>query len=169
LTEVYGYRKSRQAIWLGFAAALLMSAVLMIVGQLPPAADWGNQDAYDKILGLTPRLVLASLAAYFCGEFANSFLLAKMKIMTNGRWLWMRTIGSTVVGELADSVIFILIAFAGILPNSLLLTLIVSNYIFKTLVEVVLTPLTYQVIAFLKREEREDVYDRDTNFNPFAR
>ncbi|MFA6918787.1 MAG: queuosine precursor transporter [Patescibacteria group bacterium] len=168
LTEVYGYKKSKQVIWLGFFSALVMSLVLIIVGALPSAPDWGNQDAYNKILGLAPRIVIASLVAYFCGEFLNSFIMAKMKIMTKGKWLWTRTIGSTVVGELADSVIFILIAFVGILPNSLIITLIVSNYIFKTLVEILFTPITYKVIKFLKKTEQEDVYDYKTNFNPFV-
>ncbi len=167
LTEVYGYRKSRSVIWLGFFMALLMSVIFIIVGKLPPAAGWNNQSAYDAILGLTPRIVSASLIAYFCGEFSNSFILAKMKIWTGGKWLWTRTIGSTLVGELVDSTLFILIAFLGILPNSLLLTLIISNYIFKTGVEVLFTPITYKIVKFLKKEEEEDYYDINTNFNPF--
>lgn len=167
LTEVYGYRKSRSVIWLGFFMALLMSVVFIIIGKLPPAADWGNQSAYDAILGLTPRIVLASLVAYFCGSFSNSFILAKMKILTKGKMLWTRTIGSTLVGEFVDSTLFILIAFLGILPNSLLLTLIISNYVFKTGVEILFTPITYKVIRFLKIKEGEDYYDKDTNFNPF--
>ena len=118
---------------------------------------------------MTPRIVLASLVAYFFGEFSNSFILAKMKILTNGKWLWTRTIGSTLVGELVDSTLFILIAFAGILPNSLLLTLIISNYIFKTGIEILFTPATYKVVKFLKTKEGEDYYDRDTNFNPFVK
>jgi len=169
LTEVYGYKKSRGVIWLGFFMALLMSVVFIVVGKLPADASWGNQVAYDAILGLTPRIVLASLVAYFFGEFSNSFILAKMKIWTEGRWLWARTIGSTLVGELVDSTLFILIAFAGILPNSLLLTLIISNYIFKTGIEILFTPVTYKVVKFLKTKEGEDYYDRDTNFNPFAK
>ncbi|MES2014663.1 MAG: queuosine precursor transporter [Patescibacteria group bacterium] len=168
LTEVYGYKKSRGVIWLGFFSALMMSLVLIIVGILPAAADWGNQAAYDAILGLTPRIVMASLIAYFCGEFSNSFILAKMKIATKGKWLWTRTIGSTLVGECIDSTLFILIAFAGVLPASLLITLIVSNYIFKTGVEIVFTPITYKVIGFLKKKESEDYYDYNTNFNPFV-
>jgi len=168
MTEVYGYRKARRVIWLGFFSALMMSIVFIVVGKLPPAADWGNQAAYDAILGLTPRIVLASLFAYACGSFSNSLILAKMKIWTKGKYLWMRTIGSTVVGELVDSTLFILIAFLGILPPSLLITLILSNYIFKTLVEVVLTPVTYKVVSFLKKNEQEDYYDTDTNFNPFT-
>jgi uncharacterized integral membrane protein (TIGR00697 family) len=168
LTEVYGYRKARGVIWLGFFSALMMSVVLVIVGKLPPAADWNNQAAYDAILGLTPRIVVASLIAYTCGSFSNSFVLTKMKLWSKGKYLWMRTIGSTVVGELVDSSLFILIAFLGVLPSSLLVTLIVSNYIFKTLVEVLFTPLTYRVVRFLKENENEDFYDTDTNFNPFS-
>jgi len=167
LTEVYGYRKSKQVIWLGFFSALIMALVLIIVGKLPPAADWNNQDAYNKILGLAPRIVIASLAAYFCGSFLNSFVLAKLKIITKGKWLWLRTIGSTIVGEFADTLIFVLVAFAGILPNSLLFTLIVSNYIFKTAIEIIFTPLTYRVVSFLKKREKEDFYDFKTKFNPF--
>ena len=169
LTEVYGYRRSRYVIWLGFFMALLMSAVFIIVGVLPSAPDWGNQSAYDLILGLTPRIVLASLVAYSFGEFSNSFILAKMKIWTKGKMLWMRTIGSTLVGELVDSAIFIIIAFWGVLPNSLLITLIISNYIFKTAVEILFTPVTYKIVKFLKKEENEDFYDTNTNFNPFSR
>lgn len=167
LTEVYGYKKSRQVIWLGFFAAILMSLVFIVVGKLPSAADWGNQDAYDKILGLTPRIVIASLVAYFCGEFLNSFVLAKIKIITKGKFLWVRTIGSTMVGEFFDSLIFILIAFFGILSNSLLFTLIISNYIFKISIEILFTPITYKVINFLKKREKEDLYDYNTSFNPF--
>jgi len=167
LTEVYGYKNSRGVIWLGFFCTFVMALVFIIVGKLPPAPGWNNQAAYDAILGLTPRIVAASLIAYFCGEFSNSFVLAKMKIFTKGRWLWTRTIGSTVVGELVDSALFIVIAFLGVLPNALLVTLIISNYIFKTLVEVVFTPVTYKVVAFLKKNEREDYYDYDTDFNPF--
>jgi uncharacterized integral membrane protein (TIGR00697 family) len=167
LTEVYGYKKSKQVIWLGFFMALLMALVFIIVGALPAASDWGNQEAYDKILGLTPRIVLASLVAYTLGSFSNAFVLAKMKIWLKGKKLWARTIGSTVVGELVDSTLFILIAFVGILPSSLLFTLIISNYIFKTLIEVLFTPITYRVVSFLKEKVGEDYYDEKTNFNPF--
>lgn len=168
LTEVYGYKRSRGVIWLGFFMALLMSVIFIIVGKLPAASGWDNQAAYDAILGLTPRIVVASLIAYFFGEFSNSYVLAKMKIWTKGKWLWTRTIGSTIVGELVDSTLFILIAFSGILPNSLLITLIISNYIFKTGVEVLFTPVTYKVVKFLKQKEGEDYYDVGTNFNPFT-
>lgn len=169
LTEVYGFRQTRKVIWLGFISALVMAAVFYIVGMLPAATDWGNQAAYDAILGQAPRIVAASLIAYLCGEFINSFILAKMKIWTAGKWLWMRTIGSTVVGEFVDSTLFILIAFAGVLPTSLLVTLIISNYVFKTAIEILFTPATYAATNYLKRAEGEDHYDRNTNFNPFAK
>ncbi len=168
LTEVYGYRRSRQVIWIGFFAAAVMSLTFIIVGKLPPAADWNGQAAYDQILGLMPRIVLASLVAYFAGAFSNSFILARMKVLTGGRYLWARTIGSTLVGELVDTTLFVAIAFAGVLPTSLLITVAVSNYIFKSAVEILFTPLTYRIVAFLKRTEQVDHYDRDTNFNPFA-
>ncbi len=166
LTEVYGYKRSRQVIWLGFACALLMSLMIIIIGKLPADASWPNQAAYDAVLGLTPRLVVASLIAYFAGEFSNSIILAKMKVLTKGKWLWSRTIGSTIVGQLLDSTIFVFIAFFGLLPNSLLITLFISNYIFKVSFEVILTPLTYKVISYLKKTEQEDYYDVNTNFNP---
>ncbi len=169
LTEVYGYKKSRSVIWLGFFSALLMALVFIVVGKLPAAPDWGNQAAYDAILGSTPRIVCASLIAFLAGGFSNSFVLAKMKVWTKGNFLWARTIGSTIVGEFVDSTLFILIAFLGILPGSLLVTLIVSNYIFKTLVEIVFTPITYLAIKRLKKAENEDYYDINTNFNPFGK
>lgn len=168
LTEVYGYRRSRRVIWTGFFAAFLMSAVFIIVGKLPPAADWPNQEAYEKILGLTPRIVIASLIAYFAGEFSNSYTLAKMKIFSKGKWLWTRTIGSTVVGEGVDTVLFVFIAFYGVFPESLLLSILVSNYIFKVCFEAAFTPFTYMIVGFLKNKERSDVYDYDTDFNPFS-
>lgn len=167
LTEVYGYARSRKVIWIGFIAALLMSLTFIVVGALPPAADWPNQDAYDKILGLTPRIVVASLIAYFAGEFSNSFTLAKLKLITNGQRLWLRTIGSTLIGQVVDTALFILIAFTGVVPNSLLWTLIISNYLFKCGVEILFTPVTYAVTGWLKQQEREDYYDRNTDFNPF--
>lgn len=167
LTEVYGYKRSRKIIWLGFFSALLMSATIIIVGKLPSATGWVNQEAYDKILGLTPRLVMASLIAYFAGEFSNSFTLAKLKILTQGKMLWLRTISSTLIGELIDTLIFILIAFAGILPTSLLITLIVSNYVFKTSIEILFTPLTYKIVNWLKKNENENYFDYNTDFNPF--
>lgn len=167
LTEVYGYGRSRRVIWLGFVSALVMAITLAIVGALPPAADWGNQSAYETILGQTPRIVAASLIAYIAGEFSNSFTLAKLKIRTSGRWLWLRTIGSTLIGQLLDTGLFVLIAFTGVVPNSLLWPLIVSNYLFKCGVEILFTPATYAITGWLKQEEQEDYYDRNTNFNPF--
>jgi len=167
LTEVYGYHRSRKVIWLGFFCALLMPVVFIIVGKLPAASGWANQAAYDTILGLTPRIVLASLVAYFAGEFTNAFTLAKMKILTGGRWLWVRTIGSTIIGELIDTWLFVLIAFLGMLPANLILTLIISNYLFKTGVEIVFTPATYKIVQWLKKNENEDYYDYKTDFNPF--
>ncbi|MBC7264878.1 MAG: queuosine precursor transporter [Chloroflexi bacterium] len=167
LTEVYGYARSRRVIWAGFSAALLMAVVFMIVGALPPAEGWEGQEAYMLILGVTPRIVIGSLVAYFAGEFSNSFTLAKMKIWTKGRWLWTRTIGSTIVGEFVDTLLFVTIAFLGTLPTPLLWSVIVSNYIFKTGVEALATPLTYTVVGFLKKAENEDYYDYETDFNPF--
>ena len=168
LTEVYGYRRARRVIWTGFFSALLMSLVFIVVGELPAASDWNNPAASDAILGLTPRIVLASLVAYFSGEFSNSYILAKMKIWTKGKHLWSRTIGSTVVGEGIDTALFVVIAFAGVLPGSLLLTVIISNYIFKVAFETAATPLTYLIVNRLKQTEHADVFDTHTNFNPFA-
>ncbi|NLI97771.1 queuosine precursor transporter [bacterium] len=167
LTEVYGYARSRRVIWVGFAANLLMSAIIMLAGALPPAEGWPYQESYMNVLGLTPRIVIASLVAYWAGEFSNSFVLAKMKLATKGRFLWTRTIGSTIVGEAVDTAIFAVVAFLGVLPSSLLVTVIISNYVFKVGVEVVFTPLTYLIVGGLKRAEGVDYYDRKTNFNPF--
>jgi uncharacterized integral membrane protein (TIGR00697 family) len=168
LTEVYGYRRSRRVIWTGFFCAGLMATIFAIVGWLPAAPGWEGQAAYEKILGVTPRIVLGSLVAYWAGEFANSFTLAKMKLLTQGRWLWTRTIGSTLVGEGVDTLLFVHIAFLGLLPTGLLWAVIASNYVFKVGVEVLATPLTYAIVGFLKRTEREDYYDYGTNFSPFA-
>jgi hypothetical protein len=167
LTEVYGYRRSRRVIWVGFGCAALMAGVLAIVGALPPAEGWQYQESYEAILGTTPRIVLASLIAYFAGEFSNSYTLARTKILTQGRWLWTRTIGSTLVGQGVDTLLFVAIAFAGTLPWPLFWSIILSNYVFKCGLEALMTPVTYRVTDFLKREENEDVYDVDTNFNPF--
>jgi len=168
LTEVYGYRRSRKVIWLGFISAAVMSIVFGVVGVLPAAREWPNQEAYEKILGMTPRIVIASLIAYWAGEFSNSYVLAKMKLFTRGRWLWTRTIGSTLIGEGVDTALFATIAFGGLLSSSLLTGVIVSNYIFKCGVEAVFTPITYIIVGWLKREEEVDWYDRGTNFNPFT-
>ncbi len=168
LTEVYGYRRSRRVIWIGFFCAFLMSAVFMIVGVLPAAGDWPFQKDYENILGWTPRIVLASLIAFSAGEFTNSYIMAKMKIWTEGKNLWLRTIGSTLVGEGIDTILFVLIAFYGVLPTSLLITIFVSNYVFKCGIETAFTPITYQIVGFLKNKEGEDYFDHHTNFNPFA-
>ena len=166
-TEVYGYKRTRRIIWTGFAANILMAAAFIVIGKLPAAPDWNNQAAYDAILGLVPRIVLASVIAYWIGEFANSFILAKMKIWTKGKWLWMRTIGSTVVGELLDTIFFCSIAFYGQIPLKLLFIVILSNYVFKVGVEILFTPITYSIVKFLKRREKSDVYDYQTKFTPF--
>jgi queuosine precursor transporter len=174
LTEVYGYKRSRRVIWTGFAALALSALVFWVIQRLPGEATWqeyAGDAAYSAILGgmSSGGIVLASLTAYWLGEFSNSFVLAKMKILTAGRWLWTRTIGSTLVGELIDSVVFIAVAsLFGIFPWRLFVTLALTNYLFKTATEVLLTPLTYAIVKFLKRAEDEDYYDRDTDFNPFC-
>ncbi|MBI4762775.1 MAG: queuosine precursor transporter [Chloroflexota bacterium] len=174
LTEVYGYKRSRRVIWTGFACLALSAVIFGIVRALPGEATWqgyAGDDAYNAILGgmSSGGIVLASLTAYWAGEFTNSFTLAKMKVLTNGRWLWTRTIGSTLAGELVDTVMFVAVASAfGVFPWSLFLTLTVANYLFKCSVEALMTPVTYGVVGFLKRVENEDYYDRETNFNPFA-
>ena len=168
LTEVYGYRRARQVIWLAFACNVLAVAAIWLGLVMPGADFWDAQAAYERILGFTPRLLLASFCAYLVGEFANSFVLAKMKVLTEGRWLWSRTIASTLVGQGLDSLVFITIAFFGILPPAGLLTTIITQWLFKTGYEVIATPLTYAVVNFLKRAEGVDVYDRTTNFSPFS-
>jgi hypothetical protein len=170
LTEVYGYRRSRRVIWTGFFCTALMSLMLWIVGRIPAEAEWSarvGQGAYDAVLGGTPRVVVASLIAYFSGEFSNSYVLAKLKIITRGRWLWTRTISSTLVGEGIDTFLFVTIAFAGTASWGVVFSIFVSNYLFKTALEVAMTPVTYRIVRFLKRTEREDYYDYDTDFNPF--
>ncbi len=167
LTEVYGYARGRRVIHVGFAASLAMAMVFALVGALPAAEGWDHQAAYDAILGITPRIVLASLIAYFAGSFSNSWVMARMKVLTQGRWLWTRTIGSTLVGQGIDTALFVVIAFAGILPTGLLWTVIVSNYVFKCGLEALMTPVTYRVVNGLKRAEDEDYYDYQTDFSPF--
>ncbi len=168
LTEVYGYAASRRVIWLGFSCNLIAVIAIWIGGLLPSASFWQGQPAYEAILGYTPRLLVASFIAYLVGEFANSFVLAKMKIATSGRWLWTRTIGSTLVGEGLDSLFFITLAFVGTIPLDGLANAIVTQWLFKTAYEVVATPLTYAVVTWLKRVEGMDVYDRETNFSPLV-
>ena len=168
LTEVYGYARGRRVIWIGFLCNVLMAAIFMLVTVLPPAADWPNQKAFESVLGFTPRIVLASMIAYFCGEFINSFILAKLKVRTQGKLLWVRTIGSTLVGELFDTLLFITIAFWGVFPTPVIVSLILFNYIFKVGIETLFTPFTYLLVNKLKKAEHEDYYDKKTNFNPFA-
>jgi queuosine precursor transporter len=169
LTEVYGYSRSRRVIWTGFAATALAAGVLALIDWLPAAPGYTLGDAWHAVLGQAPRIVAASLLAYFCGEFINSFVLAKLKVATQGRWLWLRTIGSTLVGEGVDTTIFVLVAFYGAegFSNDLVLAILISNYIFKVGFEILATPLTYQLVGFLKRAEGEDYYDVNTDFNPF--
>jgi queuosine precursor transporter len=168
LTEVYGYSKARRVIWLGFLCNVLAVAAIWCGLMLPAAPFWHGQEAYREILGLTPRLLAASFAAYIAGEFANSLVLAKMKIATKGRWLWTRTIGSTLVGQGVDSLVFISLAFLGTVPLSSLALIIATQWLGKSLYETAATPLTYMVVNFLKRVEGIDVYDHDTCFNPLA-
>lgn len=167
LTEVYGYKASRKIIWSGFVALVLMAFCYWMVKVLPPASFWQGQAAYEAILGSVPRLVLASIVAYFLGEFSNSFVLSRMKVWMNGKRLWMRTIGSTIVGEGVDSIIFASIAFYGTMPFSALVSLILSIYIFKVAYEILATPITYVIVNRLKRAEGIDVYDRGISYNPF--
>ena len=166
-TEVYGYSASRKAIWTGFLGSVIMTAFGLFAIWLPPAPEFKNQQAFETIFGVVPRNVAGSLIAYWAGEFANSLTVAKMKIWTGGRWLWTRTVGSTVVGQLVDTSIVIFFIFWG-QPLGVLAQLIVSGYLFKVTYEVLATPLTYVVVNFLKREEDVDFFDRHTNFNPFA-
>lgn len=166
LTEVYGYQQARRVIWLGFLCNLIAVVAIWVGKVLPSAPVFEAQSAYERILGSTPRFLLASFVAYLAGEFANSFVLAKMKIRTRGRWLWMRTIGSTLVGQGIDTLIVLTIAFAGVLPFSVLGTMILSHWLLKTAYETVATPLTYGVVGYLKRKEGIDVYDYGTDFNP---
>lgn len=168
LTEVYGYARSRKVVWAGFAAIIFASAMSWVVVNLPPDPRWKNQAAFQAVFGNAPRIVLASIAAFFVGEFVNSFVMAKLKVKTAGRWLWVRTIGSTMVGEMADSLIFYPIAFLGIWEVDRVVQVLISNYCLKVGWEVVATPLTYKVVGFLKRAEHEDFYDVDTDFTPFS-
>jgi uncharacterized integral membrane protein (TIGR00697 family) len=166
LTEVYGYGKARRVIWLGFLCNLLTVVAIWIAQILPAASFWQGQSAYEQILGYTPRLLIASFAAYLVGEFANSFVLAKMKVASGGKWLWTRTIGSTLVGEGLDSFVFINLAFWGTIPGASIVTTIITQWLMKSAYEAAATPLTYVVVNFLKRQEGIDIYDRNTNFNP---
>jgi len=166
LTEVYGYRQARRVIWLGFFCNFIFVVTIWVGQVLPPASFWDGQKAYERILGYTPRLLAASFLAYLVGEFANSFVLAKMKIITKGRWLWTRTIGSTLVGEGLDSLVFMTLAFVGTIPAGVLLSAILTQWLVKSAYEAVVTPVTYIVVNFLKRKEGLDVFDYGTRFNP---
>ncbi len=166
LTEVYGYRWARRIIWLGFFCNLLFVLFAWVGQILPPAPFWEGQKAYESILGYTPRLLAASFVGYLVGEFANSFVLAKMKVLTRGRWLWSRTIGSTIVGQGLDSLIFITLAFIG--TPSFALIMVLYHWLAKTVIEAMATPFTYAMVNFLKKKEAIDTYDDQTNFNPFS-
>ena len=170
LTEVYGYSRSRRVIWAGFGAMIFASLMSYVVTNLPSATtmDAAQQAAIEMIFGQTPRIVIASMAAFWLGEFSNSYVLAKMKILTAGKWLWTRTIGSTFAGEAVDSLVFYPLAFAGIWSPGQIVNVIIGNYILKVLWEVVATPFTYKIVSFLKRAENIDYFDRETNFNPFV-
>lgn len=169
LTEVYGYARARKVIWAGFMALAFAALMAAVVVALPPAPGWPNQRVYEIAYGNTWRIVAASMTAYFCGEFVNSYVLAKMKVRDEGKRMWARFTGSTIAGEAVDSMLFYPLAFwnSGIMPNELVATLMVSQFVTKTLVEVAFLPVTYRVVDFLKRAEHEDHYDRDTDFNPF--
>jgi hypothetical protein len=167
-TEVYGYSASRKAIWFGFFASLLLSVMGAICVALPPAPEWPNQQAFATVFYNVPRLVVASLLAYWCGEFANSYTMAKLKLITKGKYLWTRTIGSTVVGQAIDSVLVMFIGFYGVVPVGTIVRLIVSGYLAKVIYETLMTPLTYVVVGYLKRKEKVDFFDYQTDFNPFA-
>ena len=166
LTEVYGYKYARRAIWTGFGVMLLAIFSFTIVRFLPSAPEYHDQAAFEAVLGFFPRIVIASLCAYIVGEFMNSFVLAKLKLKTKGKFLWLRLIGSTLVGEFFDTVIFALIAFGGILTGNDMLVYVLLGWIFKTVVEIVLLPVTYAVVNWLKKRENSDAYDENTNFNP---
>ena len=168
LTEVFGYKKARNVIWLGFLMNVLMALTFMAVVALPPALEGSNHEAFKAVLGWTPRIVLASMLAYLVGEFSNSVILAKIKVLMEGRFLFVRTIGSTIVGEALDTLIFVVVAFYGLMPNEILISIIVSNYIFKVGVEILFTPFTYAIVDYLKKVEGVDLYDKHTSFNPFS-
>jgi len=168
LTEVYGFRLSRLVIWAGFACNAFMATVFFVTVSLPHPEFRSNQDAYATVLGFTPRIVIASLVAYFAGEFSNSVILSRMKLLTGGRWLWTRTIGSTIVGEGIDTVLFIGIAFAGVVPAAVMLTMMMAQYLWKVGYEVAATPLTYALVRWVKSKEGLDQFDYGVKYNPFS-
>jgi len=167
LTEVYGFKVTRKLIWAGFMTQILMALCYWIVQIMPSASVWSGQSAYETILGVVPRIVFASIIAYCAGEFANSYIMSKMKILMNGKYLWMRTIGSTIIGQLLDSSIFLLLAFAGTIPLNVIFSMIIIMYIGKVVYEAVLTPVTYFVVRKLKQAEGMDIYDRGISYNLF--
>jgi len=167
LTEVYGFQRSRLVIWAGFACNVFMALAFMAAVALPHPEFWGQQRAYETVLGFTPRLVGASLLAYWVGEFSNSFVLSKMKVFTRGKWLWARTIGSTIVGEGLDTILFILLAFGGILPAEVLGGMMFAQYLWKVGFEIAATPLTYRLVSWAKTIDNVDAYDYDVHYNPF--
>ena len=169
LTEVYGYARDRRVVWVGFAALAFASLMTTVIVALPPASGWvAKQPAIEAIFGSTPRIVAASIIAFWCGSFVNSFVMAKMKIWSSGRWLWTRTVGSTLCGELVDSALFYVIAFIGVMDTPTVIELLFTQYLLKSGWEIVMTPVTYRIVGFLKRAEQEDYYDRDTDFTPFS-
>lgn len=168
LTEVYGYARARRVVWAGFAAMIFMSLMALVIVKLPAADGWAGQGAYESVFGQTPRIVFASLIAFWAGELVNAYILARMKVWTRGRHLWTRTIGSTVFGQGVDSIIFYPLAFMGVWSDQLLLTVMLTNFALKVAWEALLTPLTYGVVGFLKKAEQEDYYDTETNFTPFS-
>jgi len=166
LTEVWGYAATRKVIWLGFACNAIMVAAVWAGGALPPAPFWKGQPAYEEILGQTPRILAASFVAYLVGEFANAYVLARLKIATAGRWLWVRTIGSTIVGEGLDSLVFVTLAFTGTVASGSLVVIVINQWLIKVVYEALATPLTYAAVAYLKSRERLDTFDLHTDFNP---
>ncbi len=169
LTEVYGYANARRCVWMGFAALIFMAFMSWVVVAMPPAAGWQGQAAYHSVFGSTWRIVLASITAFWAGEFVNSFVLAKMKVWTEGKRLWTRTIGSTVVGQAVDSAIFYPVAFLGVWDSATVVTVMVTNWALKVAWEALLTPVTYAIVGWMKAREGVDVYDSDTEFSPFAK
>jgi queuosine precursor transporter len=165
LTEVYGYARDRRVVWSGFAALVFAALMATVIVHLPPR---DKNSAVEAIFGNTPRIIAASIVAFWCGSFVNSFVLAKMKLWTRGRWLWTRTVGSTICGEFVDSALFYSIAFAGLWSTDNLLAIMMTQYVLKSGWEIIATPLTYKIVGFLKRAEHEDYYDRDTHFTPFS-
>lgn len=169
LTEVYGYAASRRVIWTGFICLAFASLMAWVIVALPPAPEWHDQAAYQSVFGSTARIAAASLVSFVAGEFVNSFVLAKMKILTQGRWLWSRTIGSTLFGEAVDTILFFPLAFygSGEFPDAMMPQIVLAQFVAKVLVEIAFTPITYKIVAFLKRAENEDYYDTHTDFSPF--